>query len=518
MKIMTIESGYVKFLKRLPSVSRPIKRLTFKDKLKWTSIILFIYLVMTQIPVFGISERTFEEFKVFEILLGSKFGSLMTLGIGPIVTASIVLQLLVGSKILPWDLTTDSGKIMFQGTQKILSIILCFVEAAIFVGFGTLSPISPEFTNLVLFQLAIGGILVLFMDEIVSKWGFGSGISLFIVAGVSKTIIVRAFNPLTRGGKLPTPMDPPSGVIPFTLTALGSGEVISALISLLPLLATIIVFFLVVYINAVKVEVPIAFGSIRGFGRRWPLKFLYTSNIPVILTSALLANFQLIARSMSGRGFEWLGTFNQDGIATGGLIYFLTVPGSNTSPGLPGLIITIGFFALLGTILAYMFKLKTWKISILFSIIGGVLWFVLLPNLGIPAMTVIEPFDIIRVITYTLFMVGGAVLFSYFWVITAGMDPKTVATQIHNIGMQIPGFRRDVRIIERVLNRYIPSLAILGGATVGFLAAFADFTNALGTGTGILLSTMIVYQLYEEITTQHLEDMHPVVRRFISKM
>jgi preprotein translocase subunit SecY len=514
---MAFEDSYIGFLKRLPSVVSPIKRLTFRDKLKWTGIILLIYLVMTQIPVFGVSKTSFEQFRLFEILLGSTFGSLMTLGIGPIVTASIVLQLLAGSKILPWDLTTESGKVMFQGTQKLLAVLFCIIEAGIFVSFGTIPPSSPEFTNLVILQLAIGGILVLFMDEIVSKWGFGSGISLFIVAGVSKTMVVRMFNPLTRAGTFPTPTDPPSGIIPFAITAIGTGEVVSALISLLPVIATALVFLLVVYINAVKVEVPIAFGSVRGFGRRWPLKFLYTSNIPVILTGALLANFQLVARSMSGKGMSWLGTFNQNGAITGGLIYFLSTPGSNTSPGLPGLIISIGAFALIGTALAYFLKMKAWKTSLSFALLGGVFWFFLIPGLGIPAMALIEPFDVVRIFTYSAFMIGGAVLFSYFWVITAGMDPKSVASQIHRTGMQIPGFRRDVRIIERVLNRYIPGLAIMGGAAVGFLASFADLTNALGTGTGILLSTMIVYQLYEEIATQHLEDMHPAMRRFISR-
>ena len=137
--------------------------------------------------------------------------------------------------------------------------------------------------------------------------------------------------------------------------------------------------------------------------------------------------------------------------------------------------------------------------------------------MGLTALATISLVDIARLITYSLFMIGGAVMFSVFWVNTAGMDAGSVASQIESTGMQIPGFRRDIRIIERVLNRYIPALAILGGAAVGFLAAFADFTQALGTGTGILLAVMITYQLYEEIAMQHMEDMHPAVRRFFGK-
>jgi preprotein translocase subunit SecY len=112
-------------------------------------------------------------------------------------------------------------------------------------------------------------------------------------------------------------------------------------------------------------------------------------------------------------------------------------------------------------------------------------------------------------------MILGCVVFSIFWVNTAGMDSKSVAKQIQRIGLGIPGFRRDIRIIERVLDRYIPYLAVLSGLMIGLLAAFADFAGALGTGTGILLTVMIVYNLYEEIAMQHLEDVHPALRRFL---
>jgi preprotein translocase subunit SecY len=202
------------------------------------------------------------------------------------------LQLLVGSKVIGWDLRTERGKIMFQGTQKLLSIILAFAEAAIYVMLGAI-PANPGLAIFVIIQLAVGGILVLFMDELVSKWGFGSGVSLFIVAGVAKTIMVRAFNPLTQAGAIPTPGNPPAGIVPFAITSLMAGEPLQAFLVMLPIMATAIVFFIVIYANAIKVEIPLAFGSIRGFGRRWPLKFFYTSNIPVILIMEIAVNLNL---------------------------------------------------------------------------------------------------------------------------------------------------------------------------------------------------------------------------------
>jgi preprotein translocase subunit SecY len=378
---------------------------------------------------------------------------------------------------------------------------------------------QPGFFLIVVLQLTLGGWIIIFMDELISKWGFGSGVGLFIVAGVAKTIIVRAINPLTADGAVSTGIqNPPSGVIPNAGILLGAGDPLSAVLILLPIIATVIVFFLVVYAQAIRVEIPLAFSSVRGFGRRWPLKFLYTSNIPVILIAALLANVQVFSRILAQRGGnEWLGIFDAQGNPTGGLIYFLIPP---RTTAIAGIMISIGLFALVGALFIYFTRRSGaggLKIILLSGIVGALFWYFGVSSLGLTALTMISLTDIARLVTYSLFMVGGAIMFSIFWVNTAGMDAGSVAGQIESTGMQIPGFRRDIRIIERVLNRYIPALAILGGAAVGFLAAFADFTGALGTGTGILLAVMITYQLYEEIAMQHMEDMHPAVRRFFSK-
>ena len=116
---------------------------------------------------------------------------------------------------------------------------------------------------------------------------------------------------------------------------------------------------------------------------------------------------------------------------------------------------------------------------------------------------------------YLLIMISGAVMFSVFWVQTAGMDARSQAKQIMSSGLQIPGFRRDERVLERLLNRYIWPLTIMGAILVGFLAGIADLTGALAQGTGILLTVMIVYKLYEEIAKQHLMDMHPMMRKMM---
>ena len=463
-----------KIVNNLPEVSGPTqKRLSFKEKVKWTLIILVIFFLLGLIPLFGLGANALQQFEYLSIILGAEFGSLISLGIGPIVTASIILQLLNGSGILKFDLSNTEGKQFFQGIQKLLAIFFIIFEAAIYVFMGGLSPMNFAeaaipgtslffgLQLLLILQLMLGGALILFMDEVISKWGFGSGISLFIAAGVSKSIFIQAFNFFPSASSGASGYLP--GKIPQLFQALAAGDMITVGLSIAAVLSTVLVFMLAVYVQSMKVEIPLSFGRMRGHGMRWPLSFMYTSNIPVILVAALLANIQLWARLLENWGYPLLGTFSASGTPMSGLVMWLFHP------------------------------------DIVSKLIMG--------N--------IVPLDFARAIVYILIMVVGAVVFSWFWVQTSGMDAKSQAKQIMNAGLQIPGFRKDMRVLERVLQRYISPLTVMGAISVGFLAAFADLSGALSRGTGILLTVMIIYKLYEEIAKQHMMDMNPMMKKFI---
>lgn len=451
----------------LPEVAGPTqRRLSFKEKLKWTGIVLVLFFILGLVPLFGLGQNALQQFEFLSIILGAKFGSIISLGIGPIVTASIVLQLLNGSGIVKFDLTKAEGKRTFQGVQKALAFFFIIFEAYIYVFMGGLAPAqqlagTPIYSTLQLllvFQLFLGGMLILFMDEVVSKWGFGSGVGLFIAAGVSQQIFIRALSPL------PSPTNPgiATGAIPALFQSLAAGDPITAALMIAAVISTIFVFVIAVYAQAMRVEIPLSFGRIRGHGIRWPLAFIYTSNIPVILVAALMANIQLWARLLQNWGHPFLGTFIGNTPASG-IIVWLFPP------------------------------------NIVEKVITGSLRFM----------------DISHGFVYILIMMVGAVVFSIFWMQTSGMDARSQAKNIMSSGLQIPGFRRDERVLERLLSRYIVPLTVMGGATVGFLAAIADLTGALANGTGILLAVMIIYRLYEEIARQHMMDMHPALRRFM---
>lgn len=434
----------------LPQVRSPSYRVPFKEKLKWTGIILVLYFVLIQVPLFGLSSTAVDQFSALRAVMAGSFSSIITLGIGPIVSASIILQLLVGGNIIKLDLSRPEDKAFFQGTQKLLAIIFTLFEGSVLVLTGTLPPSTPGFAWILILQITIGGILIIFLDEVVSKWGFGSGVGLFIAAGVAGEIVGGSLNPLPSA----TSPGVPAGDITGFLYSLTTGS--PAFYLLIPVLATIVVFLVVVYAESMRVEIPLSYGGVKGARGKYPLKFIYASNMPVILTSALLLNVQLFAAMFQKIGFPILGQVS-NGRAVNGIAYILQQPNS---------------------------------ISILFT-------------------------DPLRVFIYAVFFIGSCILFAVLWVELSGIGPKQVSKQLHGMGMQIPGHRSSRAHFQKILKRYIPIITILGGAFVGFLAFGADLTGALGGGTGVLLTVGIVYKLYEEIAQEQLMDMHPMLRKFL---
>ena len=114
----------IKKLERfLPLVKKPTYKISLNKKLFWTGLVLMLYFMLSSQlfgHVYGITPAAVSQLKTLEMLLGSTFGTLMTLGIGPIVTSSILLQLLVGSKIINWNLQKPEDKEKYETIQKIL--------------------------------------------------------------------------------------------------------------------------------------------------------------------------------------------------------------------------------------------------------------------------------------------------------------------------------------------------------------------------------------------------------------
>ena len=113
----------------LPEVSSPETKIPFKEKVMWTIITLFIFLICCQIPLYGIkSSNSSDPFYWMRVILASNRGTLMELGISPIVTSGLVMQLLAGSKIIDVDQSIRDDRALFQGAQKRTSLCVQFVD------------------------------------------------------------------------------------------------------------------------------------------------------------------------------------------------------------------------------------------------------------------------------------------------------------------------------------------------------------------------------------------------------
>jgi len=465
-------------LAAMPAVKSPEGHVHFKNKLIWTLAILILYFALTNIPVFGLSTSTQDLFAAWRALLAGATGSIVHLGIGPIVTASIVLQLLKGADILQIDTSETRGQVMYMGLQKILILIMILVEAAPNIVGGYMTPdpvIASQFFGgnlfavslLIFLQICIGGVLIFFMDEVVTKWGIGSGVGLFIIAGISQALVSGFINWAKITDQYP------EGFFPRLIAiGLDGGNYLTYFgKDILAFVTTIIIFLVIVYVESTRIEIPLAHAQVRGARARFPVKLIYASVLPMILVRVLQANIQMLGMFLSNIGITIFGNFDGS-TPLNGLMYFLAPINGPT-------------------------QWMWWMTDL-----GHAPWEILL-RLGI---------DI-------TFMVVGGAIFALFWIKTAGLDSKDVARQIQLSGMSIPGYRRNPQVLEKYLDRYIPRVTVIGGVFIGLLSVVANLFGVIGSvsGTGLLLTVSITYRLYEEIASQQIMEMYPFMRTFFGK-
>ena len=454
----------------LPEVAKPKKHISLKTKFIWTGIVLLLYLIMGEIPLYGVAPGGQDPFKYARIIFASKRGSLLELGIGPIVTAGLILQLLAGADIIRFDFSNPEDRSVFTAATKFLTIIVTVIEAAAFILSGYIRPTSFSIgvLTIVFVQLVIATLILMLLDELVQKgWGLGSGISLFIAVGVSEAIFLNLFNvlPVKEGGKMV-----PYGLIPYIISKAFSNDIASSILrphnfpSIVGLIATLATIFSILYAEGIRIEIPISMAKYRGVRSVYPIKLLYVSNIPIILASTLLMDMQIMSQVI------W-SSFNP-----------------NNADPLFNLII----------------QMKNSTIS------GGLMYYLMPPQDYFQAIS-----DPIRTLTFSIMMIIMGVVFAVVWVEVGGLSAEKVSQQLIDSGMQIPGFRRRAYSIGILLNKYIPVVTIVGGFFVGVIAAISQILGVFGGGMGVLLMIDILMQYYQLLMQEQIEEMYPAIHRLI---
>jgi preprotein translocase subunit SecY len=474
----------------IPSIKNPTRALSLREKMYWTAGIIVVYFLLYNTYAIGVNQQAVNQpfLQLISIIFAAKIGSLITVGIGPIVLSSIIIQLISGSGMLNIDMSDPVQKGRIQTIQKVSAIGIAIVESFIFVYTGYVPVSSAAAIPLVVAQMAIGALIIIYLDETMTKYGITSGINMFIAAGVSYAIVAGTLTIL----------------LPEAIAAIqagGAAAISNAIIAFGPLFFAVIVFLASIYAYEMKVEIPLAFEQFRGIGGRLPIPFLYVSVLPVILASSLELSLTVWFRFIAGvQGtFQNLARF---------IAYYQPVAASN---GATSLQLTGGITYLISPTFPLPYSAN-------YGGIGGYgTYFTYLlthtTQLFIPWGGMIAIPEWVHVIVYTLVLVILCVIFGKFWIELTGQNPKTLAEQLGTEGWQIPGFRRDPRIVENVLNKYIPTLTTLGSIFVGLLAAFATLTGAVGTGMGVLLTVGIIYMLYQQLEQDRLYETYPFLEK-----
>lgn len=454
----------------LPQVEAPVKPEPVKNKALWVFGTLVVFLVASQVPLYGI--RKFgsgtDPISFYRVMLASNRNSLMELGISPLVTSGMIIQMLVGAKMISVDSKKPEEQELMKVAEKFVGLIITLAQAVMYTVFGMYGPISDLGVGnafLIITQLFFSGVIVLMLDDLLTKgYGFGSAISLFISCNICENIFWQTFSYRL----IETPAGPQyeGAVISLFYLLVTRSDKIPALkeafyrtdgANITNLLATIIVFCVVIYFQGFRIELPVQ--NIRArkqaFVSNYPIKLFYTSNIPIILQSALVSNIFMVSQAMysrMGSNFitnilgRWDKGMSRFPVPVGGLVYYMSAPRTLED---------------------------IWR-------------------------------DPIHAVAYVVFVLSTCAFLSYSWLGVSGSSPEDVARNLKNQNLVIVGYR-GTSMVNR-LRYYIPTAAAFGGLCIGALTIFADFMGAIGSGTGILLAVGNILQYIETIVKEQQQE------------
>ncbi|MGC9105720.1 MAG: preprotein translocase subunit SecY [Thermoprotei archaeon] len=446
----------------LPTVSKPKERVPLPRKLLWSLVAVVMYLIMTSVPLYGANSSALFNFLLQQVIFASSAGTLAQLGIGPIITAGLIMQILAGSKLIQVDLKTDEGKAKFTEAQRGLAFIFILLESLLFAIALTRNNLSLQLALAVFLQLVVATYVIMLLDEMIQNgWGLGSGLSLFILAGVMKMVFWDMFGVYSISNQ-----NLAIGFFPSLYSVLITGGNVADLIvntskpfqpDLVGLIATIALIVVTLWLSSINVNIPITSQKFRGVKSSVPLNLLYVSSIPVIFVSVLGADLQLFVSLAS-----------------------TISPASNVA-------------------------LQVIETLFLF------------PPGNYPHSVYAVVLDPIGALAYAVVFILLSVAFGILWVGVSGLDPATQARNMIEAGLEIPGMRSNPKVLESILAKYIYPLTIFSSFIVGLIAVVATLLGAYGSGVGILLSTTIAMQYYKLITYERTLDMYPLLRRLVGE-
>jgi len=337
-------------------------------------------------------------------------------------------------------------------------LIISLGQATVYVLtglYGQPSDLGAGVCLLLIIQLIVAALIVILLDELLQKgYGLGSGISLFVATNICESIVWKAFSPTTiNTGRGPEFEGAFVALFHLLFTWNDKGRALreafwrGSLPNVMNLIATVVVFAAVIYLQGFRIEIPVKSNRFRGQRGSYPVKLFYTSNMPIMLQSALTSNIFILSQMLFSRF--------PDNI----LVKLLGVwEPLDDSPQL--------------------------------SAVGGISYYMSPPHTLTSAFL-----DPIHTFIYIAFTLSACALFSTTWIEVSGSGPRDIAKQLKEQQMVMAGHREGSMYKE--LKRVVPTAAALGGAILGLLSVVADLMGAIGSGTGILMAVTIIYSYWE---------------------
>lgn len=378
------------------------------------------------------------------VILASNKGSLMELGISPLITANMIMEVLANARIIAFDPKVPEDRRLLKASEKLLAVIVAFTSALAYVWsgmYGEISDIGVITALAIILQLFFAGVIVLLLDELMEKgYGMGNGTSLFIATNICENIFWRALSPITN--KTDTGIEFEGAIVNFIhqmvvknnkIVAFQHGMYRTNMANMNNLLATVFIFLVVIYFQGFKYDIKLAHQQVRGYTQPYSVKLFYLSSTPIILQTALVSNLHffsgILYRKFKTNWFvRLLGVWQENDMygggprLVGGFAYYLTPPQS---------------------FLDIFYNPK-------------------------------------HAFFYFTFIMITCALFSKLWLEMSGRSTSDVVKQLAEQGLFIQGSQKSS--MSKILNKYIPTAAVVGGMCIGILTIVADLLGAIGSG------------------------------------
>lgn len=444
-------------LKWVPEVESPERvRASQRDRLANSMMCMLLFLVLCHTPLFGIKwERTSDSFYWQRVLLPSSRGTVMELGVAPILTSGLLLQILAGSRYIDVNLNNKEDRQLFSGAQKLFGMVLALIEAVGLVATGVYGPLGVATSALVVLQLTVAACLVILLDQMMQKGhGMGPGVQLFIALNACGNIWTKAVSPFTVDTSRGTEIE--GAFLSFVQSlysrsdkfrALHEGFSRAHLPNVTAFAVTFAVFLAVMFFQSWRVELQVKFQKYRQ-PSIYPIKLLYTNHMPILLLATIVTDLLLLSRLAHSYA--------------------------------PANI----FVRLLGSWQVSTEHANAWRP------VSGLAYYISPPQTTWGILT--DPF---HSVLYIAFVLGTCAFVSKLWITVSGSSPGHVARFLRDQQIVMKGHRDHA--MKDVLTRYIPPAAVCGGTILGAIVLGGDFFGAVGSGTGLVLAATIVFQYYE---------------------